>query len=150
MKINIIKATIIIVLGLVASNQIQAQYVESIIRVYRISADTNSDVVSFRNSTNEEMAILQDGVLTQKKGSKLHSDRKLSLLGSSISFKNNDNSIGIGAHLENGTLTLDQIRLNVTTFPDYVFAKDYELMPLEEVDTYIQKYKQLLNMPSKA
>ena len=34
------------------------------------------------------------------------------------------------------------------TFPDYVFAKDYELMPLGELREYVEKEKHLPEIPS--
>jgi len=33
-------------------------------------------------------------------------------------------------------------------FPDYVFAKDYNLMPLDELEKYISENKHLPNIPS--
>lgn len=44
----------------------------------------------------------------------------------------------------------DRVVLNVGTFPDYVFANDYELMPLETLETYIQTHKHLPKMPTEA
>ena len=35
-----------------------------------------------------------------------------------------------------------------TTWPDYVFNKDYKLKPLSEVEQYISKNKHLQNIPS--
>ena len=42
MKINVIKVTIIMALGLVMPNQTQAQHVESTVRDYRISVETDN------------------------------------------------------------------------------------------------------------
>ncbi|CAM1344370.1 hypothetical protein [Tenacibaculum amylolyticum] len=106
------------------------------------------DFISFKNSTNVEMAKLQDGVFTLKANQKLKAEGQLNIQGSTISFENGDGNEQ--ARLDNGTLSLNQIRLNVSTFPDYVFANDYKLMPLEEVDVFIQKHKHLPNMPSEA
>ena len=259
MKVNVIKVAMIMVLGFVVSNQIQAQHVESTVRAYRISADTDSsggegiqfyvrnqqlayfipgqnvfltktyfdgetilqnttafngvanfnagvnfnrnvratrigfgvtpetaihvrnqnirvdggefqsygpivlhpdtdntgdDWVSFRNSVNQQTASLQDGVLTLRFGSRLQTGGGLTLqpgidnpANDFIIFKNGSHQEM--ARIQDGILTLDQIRLNVTTFPDYVFANDYKLMPLEEVDEYIKKYKHLPNVPTE-
>lgn len=106
------------------------------------------DFISFKNSANEEMAKLQDGVFTLKVNQKLKAEGQLNIQGSTISFENGDGNEQ--ARLDNGILSLNQIRLNVSTFPDYVFANDYKLMPLEEVDAFIQKHKHLPNMPSEA
>ncbi|MCP4658332.1 MAG: hypothetical protein GY856_23205 [bacterium] len=42
-----------------------------------------------------------------------------------------------------GSLTADG-----DTFPDYVFESDYSLMPLAELDAYIQEHKHLPNVPT--
>ena len=47
-------------------------------------------------------------------------------------------------------IVANRIVLNVGSFPDYVFADEYRLMPLEEVASYIKKNKHLPNMPSEA
>lgn len=112
------------------------------------------DIVSFKNSENSEMAKLHDGVLTLNFNSSIHSPGVLSIRpGTSnsqqdiISFKNGSNQEM--ATLQDGVLTLDQIRLNVTTFPDYVFASNYTLMPLDKVASFIKTHKHLPNMPSE-
>jgi len=40
------------------------------------------------------------------------------------------------------------VRANGLTWPDYVFEKDYNLMPLEQLESYIAKNKHLPDMPS--
>ncbi|MFD2033691.1 hypothetical protein ACFSKL_02755, partial [Belliella marina] len=37
----------------------------------------------------------------------------------------------------NGTIRAKEVKLEATNWPDYVFEKDYELMPLEAVDSFI-------------
>ncbi|WP_348747602.1 hypothetical protein [Tenacibaculum sp. 190524A02b] len=54
------------------------------------------------------------------------------------------------AFIEKGHLTAKGVTLDVGSFPDYVFAEDYNLMPLEEVASFIKKNKHLPNMPSEA
>ncbi len=116
--------------------------------------NSGDDTISFRNSINEEMAKLQDGVLTLNFNSAIESKGILSICPGKensqndiVLFKNGDNEEM--AKLQDGTLTLDQIRLNITTFPDYVFKKAYNLMPLEKLATFIETYKHLPNMPSE-
>ena len=50
----------------------------------------------------------------------------------------------------NGIVHAKRVRLDIGTFPDYVFADDYDLMPLEGVEAYIEENKHLPNMPSEA
>ncbi|MGB0521987.1 MAG: hypothetical protein ACPGJS_03460 [Flammeovirgaceae bacterium] len=49
-----------------------------------------------------------------------------------------------------GNLTASNVIVGVSSFPDYVFADDYKLLSLEEVDQYIQKHKHLPNIPAAA
>ncbi|KAB1155410.1 hypothetical protein F7018_13130 [Tenacibaculum aiptasiae] len=129
--------------------------------------NTGDDIISFRNSANGEMAKIHDGVLTTNRGvfnnsisategnlgsvSYTQSTGRLSLghgINGKITFLNGSNNEM--AFLQNGVLTLDRVVLNVGSFPDYVFSKNYELMPLKEVAAYIQENKHLPNMPSEA
>ena len=117
--------------------------------------NSGDDIFSFRNSTDQEMANLTDGTMTLSFNSTLQASGMLKLrAGSSdtandiVSFRNGANEEM--ARLHDGVLSLNQVRLNVTTFPDYVFAKEYELMPIQDVATYIEKNKRLPNMPSEA
>ncbi|CAA0149853.1 conserved exported hypothetical protein [Tenacibaculum maritimum] len=117
-------------------------------------SNKEEDVIAFLNSENSEMARVKDGTFTVKGGNTFQSYGNLSLRANAngkqygtIFFK--DGSNREMARLERGKLTLDQISLNVTTFPDYVFAKEYHLMPLNEVASYIKENKHLPNMPTE-
>ena len=41
-----------------------------------------------------------------------------------------------------------QVENTSTTWPDYVFAEDYELTPLSEVENFIRENQHLLEIPS--
>ena len=49
-----------------------------------------------------------------------------------------------------GTLTANRVTVNVGSFPDYVFADDYKLLSIEEVNRFIQQNKHLPNIPAAA
>ena len=49
----------------------------------------------------------------------------------------------------NGTVTAREIVVTNSGWPDYVFADDYQLMSLEEVETFIKTNKHLPNIPSE-
>lgn len=51
---------------------------------------------------------------------------------------------------QNGTVIAKRVQLDIGSFPDYVFANGYDLMPLEQVEAYIKANKHLPNMPSEA
>lgn len=59
-----------------------------------------------------------------------HADRKILQL-------NND-----------GLLRAREIKVDLASWPDFVFHKDYELMPLEEVQAFVNKNGHLPNVPS--
>ncbi|HMQ77858.1 MAG TPA: hypothetical protein PKE21_17235 [Flavobacteriales bacterium] len=48
----------------------------------------------------------------------------------------------------NGRITCKEVEVSLVGFPDYVFAKDYRLMPLAEVERYIAANGHLPNVPS--
>lgn len=48
-----------------------------------------------------------------------------------------------------GRLTAKEIQVSLTTWPDYVFKKDYRLMPLKEVGVYVDKNGHLPGVPTE-
>jgi hypothetical protein len=46
-----------------------------------------------------------------------------------------------------GLVRCRKIKVDTQTWPDYVFEKDYHLMPLKELEEYIQTNKHLPNIP---
>ncbi|MES2133454.1 MAG: hypothetical protein V4506_13990 [Bacteroidota bacterium] len=73
-----------------------------------------------------------------------------------------DGTVGIGTPLTNnpynyklavnGTIGCKafKVEINSTAWSDFVFDKEYKLMPLKELETYINKNKHLPNIPSNA
>lgn len=51
-------------------------------------------------------------------------------------------------YVKDGILTEEVIISKITTWADYVFAPDYDLQPLDEVEQFIQQKGHLPNMPS--
>ncbi len=122
--------------------------------------NTSDDVIAFMNSSNQESARIHDGRLRLNTingvGSEIHSTGGLVLRpdiennggDDFVSFRNTNGQEK--TRIQDGTITTDRVVLNVGSFPDYVFAKDYSLMPLNEVADYIKENKHLPNMPSEA
>lgn len=48
-----------------------------------------------------------------------------------------------------GTGFFNNLVATTTSFPDYVFYPEYDLMPLEKVEAHIKKHHRLPNMPSE-
>jgi hypothetical protein len=97
--------------------------------------------------------------------SSINFNRGWGVTGGFICFNTNDNTekmritesgnVGIGtaspdAKLAvNGTVHAKEVKVDLNiTGPDYVFEKDYNLMSLEEIKTYIEKHKHLPEVPS--
>jgi hypothetical protein len=72
-------------------------------------------------------------------------------------LNSNGGSVGIGTNTPdaayklsvNGKIRSKEIKVE-TTWSDYVFDKDYQLRPINEVDTYIKKNHHLPDIPSAA
>lgn len=65
-----------------------------------------------------------------------------------------DGNVGIGTDLPSEKLTVNgkirarEIRIDVDAMPDYVFAPKYDLLPLAELEKFIQQNKHLPEVPS--
>ncbi|CAM1344371.1 hypothetical protein [Tenacibaculum amylolyticum] len=118
------------------------------------------DKIVFNNNRSEEMIHFFRGNMylhhtsNNEKGGLIASDDALQLKGGNsteandrVEFLNSANEVK--TTIQDGVVRTNEIRLNVSTFPDYVFANDYKLMPLEEVDAFIQKNKHLPNVPTE-
>ncbi|WP_459211606.1 hypothetical protein [Aquimarina rhabdastrellae] len=129
--------------------------------VFRPDVDkSGDDVITFLNSDNVETARIHDGRLRLNTvngvGSEIHSTGGLVLRpdiernggDDFVSFRNSNGDEK--TRVQDGTITTDRVVLNVGSFPDYVFEEDYNLMPLNEVETYIKENKHLPNVPSEA
>jgi hypothetical protein len=63
-------------------------------------------------------------------------------------IKNNQNE-DVYRVMNNGTVWATNVNVRLKqNFPDYVFSKEYELLPLPELETYIKENKHLPNMPT--
>jgi len=97
------------------------------------TTNTTKSAVSFGNNNTELMRINQDGKVR-------------------IGLGTNDIKTPVGYKLfvEDGILT-EKVRVAVKTtanWADYVFATDYKLMPLSEVEQFTKENKHLPNVPS--
>lgn len=111
---------------------------------------TDTSLVIWSNSNSNNYLVLQPswgntGIGTYTPNAKLHVNGAM-LMGS------NSARIATGFSLSvDGRIMCEDIQvLNSVSWPDYVFAKDYKLMPLEEVEKSINKNKHLPNVPSAA
>ncbi len=50
--------------------------------------------------------------------------------------------------LGDGNVKATEVEVKTNIFPDYVFENDYDLMPLRQLESYIEEYKHLPNIPT--
>jgi len=82
-----------------------------------------------------------------------HTTGNLVLNGGNL-ILTNPNGLGTGnnqiALNSNGTIRAREVRVDLQTIPDYVFAEDYELMPLEELGEFVKTNKHLPGVKSES
>ena len=67
---------------------------------------------------------------------------------------NSSSNVGVGTtnpqskFAVNGTITAKEVKVTQTGWSDYVFAEDYRLLPLDELEAYVNKEKHLPDIPS--
>lgn len=49
-----------------------------------------------------------------------------------------------------GTIRATEVKVEATPWPDFVFAPDYKLRPLHEVEQFIKQHNHLPDIPSNA
>lgn len=74
------------------------------------------------------------------------SDNGAVLIGTNLSYANNANY----KLVVQGKILCEEVRVRLQSqgWPDYVFSKNYKLLPLTEVATFIDKHQHLPDMPS--
>ena len=110
----------------------------------------NEDLV-FKTNNTEQFRLSAAGNFLI--GTATDNGKKLQVVGSS----HFDGTMGIGSvntndanyklFVESGIRTR-KVKIDMDTWPDYVFASEYQLMSLDEVEQYIQQHKYLPDVPS--
>jgi hypothetical protein len=113
---------------------------------------TDTSLVIWSNSGANNYLVLQPswgntGVGTYTPNAKLHVNGTTGIL-----VGGNSARIATGYSLSvDGKIMAEEVTVqNSTAWPDYVFANDYKLMPLNELEASINKNKHLPNIPSAA
>ena len=92
--------------------------------------------LSIQKIEDSNWLAISDGVTTNKLrlgNSELHSNTK------------DDNTV----LTVSGGIKTDKVILNIGSFPDYVFDDSYDLMPLDQVEAFIEENKHLPNIPNE-
>jgi hypothetical protein len=113
---------------------------------------TDTSLVIWSNSGSNNYLVLQPswgntGVGTYTPNAKLHVNGTTGIL-----VGGNSARVATGYSVSvDGKLIAEEVKVQLSTsWPDYVFADDYQLMPLEELQKSIQQNKHLPNIPSAA
>lgn len=116
-----------------------------------IGEETREDVKLYVKSTNTKIGIQSSvehttdwnfGIMSAVNREKTNAF--------SVLLKQSDGSYGDKfSVLGNGKIYGTGLNLTIPLFADYVFAEDYELMPLNKLEKFIKKHKHLPNMPSE-
>jgi hypothetical protein len=56
----------------------------------------------------------------------------------------------VGDSYFNGRIGCKEVEVTLASWPDYVFEEDYDMLPLSELEQYIQENKHLPEVPSAA
>ena len=111
---------------------------------------TDTSLVIWSNSNSNNYLVLQPswgntGVGTYTPNAKFHVN------GATLMGGNSDRiATGYLLSVAGKAIATEFRVLAVASWPDYVFSKDYKLMPIEDVEKYIDTNKHLLNIPSAA
>ena len=110
----------------------------------------NEDLV-FKTNNIEQFRLTATGNFLI--GTATDNGKKLQVVGAS----HFDGTMGIGSintsdanyklFVESGIRTR-KVKIDMDTWPDYVFASEYQLMSFDEVEQYIQQHKYLPDVPS--
>lgn len=111
---------------------------------------TDTSLVIWSNSGANNYLVLQPswgntGIGTYTPNAKLH-------LNGAMLIGNNAARIATGYQLSvDGKIIAEEVRVELSgAWPDYVFANDYKLMPIDELEKTVRRQKHLPNIPSAA
>ena len=111
---------------------------------------TDTSLVLWSNSNSNNYLVLQPswgntGIGTYTPNAKFH------LNGAQLIGSNSARiATGYSLSVDGRIISEESTVMNSTSWPDYVFEENYNLMPLEELEKQIQQQKHLPNIPSAA
>ncbi len=111
---------------------------------------TDTSLVIWSNSGASNYLVMQPswgnaGIGTYSPNAKLHVNGTMLIGGTAANIKP-----GYSLSVD-GKLVAEEVLVQLSTsWPDYVFNKDYKLMPLKELEKSIKKNKHLPNIPAAA
>jgi hypothetical protein len=104
------------------------------------------------NTDNDGLKIMGTGLSGEHDGSPR---MEFPLLNKNIYMAESGGNVGIGTTAPDtkltvkGTIHTEEVRVDLSVpGPDYVFEKDYDLLSLSEIESYINQHKHLPEVPS--
>ncbi|SNR13830.1 hypothetical protein [Tenacibaculum jejuense] len=114
--------------------------------------------INFSNVLNSQQVLVNKGVDFRLSNIESSHFSVKNAFGSDALYVKTDGKVGFGAINPNniteqvhvaGRIKATGFIADASSFPDYVFAKDYKLMPLKEVKNYTDENHHLPGMPSE-
>ncbi len=114
--------------------------------------------INFSNVLNSQQVLVNKGVDFRLSNIENSHFSVKNAFGSDAFYVKTDGKVGFGAINPNniteqvhvaGRIKATGFIADASSFPDYVFAKDYKLMPLKEVKNYTKENQHLPGMPSE-
>jgi hypothetical protein len=124
--------------------------------LYKTGTGASSGDISFVSRADDNISSSGDIKFWRYKGGNdwsptmtIQANGKVSIGTENAPNKLNENAQEYLLYVKGGVLSQEvSVKLAEGSFPDYVFADDYKLMPLKEVEDYIKENKHLPNMPA--
>jgi hypothetical protein len=115
--------------------------------IFNINRDLTKALVINNTATNKENIVLYgDGTANVRR---VNITSELNNAEAGILFMAQNAEMKVFQIDNNGLTHAREIKVDLsTTWPDYVFEKDYKLMPLSEVEKFIKENKHLPEVPS--
>ncbi len=109
---------------------------------------TTGYIIEVEKSGNRKFSVRDDGHVYSNEGFKVSPDGSTGL-DAFVVESSGSNDDPVFSIKKSGNLFAREIRVTQGEIPDYVFKDDYDLMPIEEVEAYVNEHKHLPNIPSE-
>ncbi len=114
--------------------------------IFNVDRDLTKALAIFNTTTNKENIVLYGDGTANMRRVNINSEYPSENSSTLFLIQNNEKMLFKVDNL--GTLRARRVLVNQEEWADFVFDKEYKLMPLKELETYIDKNKHLPDVPS--